>query len=450
MAQSFTPGSAGMQELIANFKEVYGELKDLVPSGFKMQESIPFAKGQALGKEFVEPVVLSLEGGFTYGGEAGNAFELNGYITHDIKSARVQACELVLRSAVSVRSISAAMNDKASFKRTMSMMVGNMLKSTHHRLEVALLYGRDSIGIVENVTNVVGDTSRVLIKIYDAEWASGIWVGTNLHKIDFLTPNLATLRSATNVAAFRIDSYDIENRTITIQGVSSTGAVVSDIQSSINVAKDDKIFFHGEVEAGATPTHYNFMGMKAIAEERNSLFGIANAKLPLFQGNVIDCGASAAAPDYLTFSVIERAAAAGVQKGVSDEKMTALVSVDSWSDLLEDQAAKRRYDGSEVGKLKEGARELEFYGQTGTIVVAPSTFVKNGYAFTYCEKDLTRLGNYDVTMEPPGLEAETIKLLENSNGVQMRAQSDQCLFTSRPGSLSVIRYVTNGKLTPKS
>lgn len=449
MAQSFTPGSAGMQELIANFKEVYGEMKDLIPSGFKMQELVKFSKGQALGKEFVEPVILSLEGGFTYGGEAGNAFDLNGYITHDIKSARVQACELVLRSAVSVRSISAAMNDKASFKRTMSMMVGNMLKSTHHRLEVALLYGRDSIGIVESVTNVSGDTSRVEIKIADAEWAPGIWVGTNLHKIDFLTPNLATLRSATNVSAFRVDSYDLEARKIIIQGVSSTGAVVSDIQASINVAADDKIFFHGEVEAGVTPVHYNFMGLKAVAEERTSLFSIANAKIPLFQGNVIDCG-TPSAPAYLDFGTVERAAAAGVQKGVSDEKMTTLVSVDSWSDLLEDQAAKRRYDGQEVGKLKEGARELEFYGQTGTIAIAPSTFVKNGYAFSFCEKDLVRIGNYDVTMEPPGLEVETIKLLENSNGVQMRAQSDQCLFTSRPGSISVIRYVTNGKLNPKN
>lgn len=449
MALTNVPGSAGMSELIADFKEVYGQLKDLVPNNFIFTKQIPFSGGTSqMGKEFVEPVVLSLEGGVTYGGEGGSAFNLNDYITHNMQSARIQASEMVLRSAVSMRAVSGTQNDKASFKRGLQLMIANMMKSMYHRLEVALLYGQDSIGVVETVTPVVGDTSRITIKIADAEWAAGIWVGTNKHKIDFLSATLAAKRTATNVVAFVVDSYDLEKREIVIQGLGSDNKPVSNIAAADMVATD-KIFFYGEVDAGGTPTHYNIIGLKAIAEKRGLLFSINNSQLPLFQGNVIDCGTSSVAKN-LDFSTIERSAARGVEKGVSNEEMTALISVDSWNDLLEDQAAKRRYSGSEVATLKEGARELEFFGQTGAIKIVPSTFVKSGYAFTYCKADLLRIGNYDVTMEPPGFEDEPITRLENANGYQLRAQSDQCLFTSKPGSVSVIRYVTNSRLTPPS
>ena len=169
----------------------------------------------------------------------------------------------------------------------------------------------------------------------------------------------------------------------------------------------------------------------------------------MFQGNIVDCGTSAS-PAYLDFMTIEKAAARGVEKGVTESKMTAMVSVHSWNDLLEDQAAKRRYTGSEVGKLKEGGQELEFYGQTGAIAIVPSTYIKEGYAFTFCEKDLLRIGVYDVTMEPPGFQGEPIRFLEEAHGYQARVMSDQCLFTSRPGGISVIRYVTNSRLTPSN
>lgn len=448
MALQTVQGSAGFQELIADFKEVYGQYKDLVPNNLQFIKLVPFTGGTSqMGKEFVEPVVLSLEGGITYGGSQGQAYDLNSYVSHNMESARVQSSEMVLRSAVSVRVIAASTTDKNSFKRGLQLMIGNMMKSMYHRLEVALLYGQDGIGAVKTVTPVVGDTSRIEIAITDAEWAAGIWVGTNKHKIDFLSPNLQTKRSASNVVAFVVDSYDLEARTITIQGLNAQGQAVSNITAADMVA-DDKIFFYGEVDAGLTPVHYNIVGLKAIAEKRGTLFAINNTKLPLFQGNVVDCGTSLA-PAYLDFKTIERSAARGVEKGVSDEEMTALISVDSWNDLLEDQAAKRRYSGSEVDKLKEGAKEIEFFGQTGAIKIIPSTFVKAGFAFTFCKKDLLRIGTYDVTMEPPGWEDAPIRYLENAQGYQMRVMSDQCLFTSKPGSVTVIRFVTNSRLSPQ-
>lgn len=447
MANTLAPGAAGMQDLIANFKEVYGELKDLVPNNLKFINLVPFTKGNQMGKGFVEAVVMSLEGGITYGGTAGEAFDLNPYISHTIVEARVQSSEMVLRSAVSVKSLANSQSDKAAFMRTLRLMTGNMLKSMYHRLEVAMLYGQDSIGEVETATPVTGDTSKILVKIKDSEWAAGNWVGTNRHKIDFLSPDLSAKRAAANVVAFALDYIDLDARTITIVGKDALGKDVSNI-SAADIVANDKIFFYGEVEAGTTPLHLNSIGLKAIAERRGELFGIDNTKNPLFQGNVIVSG-TPGTPEYLDFSTIERAAARGVEKGVSDDEMDTMISVDSWNDLLEDQAAKRRYSGNETEKLKEGAKELEFYGQTGTIRIIPSTFVKNGYAFSFCKKDLLRIGVYDVTMTPPGYEDEPITRLENSHGFQIRVQSDQCLFTSKPGSVTVISNLTNQRLSPK-
>ena len=82
------------------FKEVYADkIKDLVPSQTKMVNMIPFVAGdKQLGGQFNEPVILGLEGGFTYGGTDGDAFALNNIISFPMKNATVKSAEMVLRS----------------------------------------------------------------------------------------------------------------------------------------------------------------------------------------------------------------------------------------------------------------------------------------------------------------------------------------------------------------
>jgi hypothetical protein len=437
-------GATNMGDIVANYKEIYGEFKDLVPAELKMCELVKFEAGQKqMGNEFHEPVVLSMEGGVTYGGTEGSVYDLNKYVALSIKDAKVKSVEMVLRSAISVAAVSRSASDKNSFKRALTLLIGNMQKSLYHRLEVALFYGQDSIGVANSAAVDGVDATKINIVIKDAEWASGVWVGTNKHKVDVLSTSLATKRAHSGVTDLIIDSYSFDTKTIVLQAVDASGAGVSLLTTSI--VDTDKIFFKGEVVAGVTPEHNNMMGLKAIAEKRGTLFSINNSSIPLFQGNIVDCGTNATSgAAALDFKTIEKAAAASAEKGNSNAMTTALVSVHSWNDLLTDQAAKRRYDGSEVGKLKEGARELEFFGQTGAISIVPSTFVKEGYAFVFNAKDMMRIGATDVTLTPPGMQGEPIRYLEDAQGYQARAVSDQCLFTSKPGSISVIRYVKRG------
>ncbi|NRA93989.1 MAG: hypothetical protein HRU26_15150, partial [Psychroserpens sp.] len=199
----------------------------------------------------------------------------------------------------------------------------------------------------------------------------------------------------------------------------------------------DVIFFQGA-------KGNEFLGLHAIATTRGVLFGIDNTNEPLFQGNIQEVGADKSNPTVLSFEEIEHAVAASVEKGLGEETVCVMVNVNSWNDLLTEQTAKRRYDSSYSGQqLEDGSRVLKFYGQAGEIKIIPSTFVKEGNAYAFCEKDLVRVGSTDVTFDPPGYEGEFFKLLENANGYEMRAYSDQALFTARPSCITVMKYIKN-------
>ena len=425
-------GATGATALNGLFKEIYNELKDLVPANTKMADMIPFASGdKELGAAYNEPVVLGLEGGITYGGSDGEAFALRTPSSFTLKNARVKSVEMVLRSAISTAVASRSQNSSGAFQRGIKLLTGNMMKSMYHRLEVSLLYGQKGIGVVDSVTG----TGPSVIKVKDQEWAAGIWVGTTKHKIEVFSSDLSVKRGE-----LTISGYAIDDKTVTsLEDASGTG---------INAQDGDIIFFSGAAEAGAV--HKDMLGLHAIAETRGPLFEINNISEPLFQGNLVDVGTVGTAAK-LSFAKVEEAVARAVEKGLGEEQMCVMVNVNSWNDLLTEQTAKRRYDGgygASASGIKEGARSIEFEGQAGSIKIVPSTYVKEGYSYAFCEKDLIRIGSSDITFDPKGYEGEFFRLLDNHSGYEIRAYSDQALFSSRPSCITVLRYIKNDTHTP--
>ena len=413
----------GVSSLNGLFKEIYGELKELVPNNVKMVNMVKFAAGEKeLGAAFNEPVVLGLEGGVTYGGTDGEAFALRTPSSFTLKNARVKSVEMVLRSAMSAAVASRSLNNKGAFERGMKLLTGNMLKSMYHRLEVSLMYGQNGIGVIASTSG----SGPTVFTIQDQEWAAGIWVGTTKHKIEVFSSDLNTKRGEYTIAA-----YSLDDKTVTVTEDASNDGIVA----------DDVIFFSGAHEAGGI--HKDMIGLHEIALRRGTLFEISNTNEPLFQGNIVDVGTSSVAAK-LSFAKVEEAVARAVEKGLGEEQMTVMVNVNSWNDLLTEQSAKRRYDQSySPAQIKEGARSIQFYGQAGEIKIIPSTYVKEGYAYAFCEKDLIRIGSSDVTFDPRGYEGEFFKLLEDHNGYEIRAYSDQALFSSRPSCITVLRYIRN-------
>lgn len=420
----------GLESLNALFKQVYGELKDLVPSNVKLVNIVSFAKGdKALGNEYNEPVVLGLEGGVTYGGTDGEAFALNDIVSFPLKNAKVKSSEMVIRSGISTGVVSRSVTQKNAFERGIKLLSGNMLKSMYHRLEISMLYGQKGIGVVEDTGALTGGAfvagAGNVMKIEDSEWAAGIWVGTSKHKLDVFSADLLTARGTVTIT-----SYDLDTKTVTVDAI---GTIVA----------TDVIFFQGAYST--VDGHKDMLGLHSIAETRGTLFGIVNTAEPLFQGNLVDVGADANNPAALSFAKVEEAVARSVEKGLQEEEMSVMVNVHSWNDLLTEQSAKRRYDSSyDKAMIEEGSKAIKFFGQAGDIKIIPSTYVKEGYAYAFCEKDLIRIGSSDVTFEPPGYEGEFFKLLENYSGYELRAYSDQALFTSRPSCITILRYIQRG------
>ena len=131
-----------------------------------------------------------------------------------------------------------------------------------------------------------------------------------------------------------------------------------------------------------------------------------------------------------------------MEKGLTEEDVVCLVNPKHWNKLLTEQASKRQYDSSYSSeKMENGAKSLVFYGQNGKIEIHASLFVKEGFAYVFPPAELERIGSSDITFERPGFPGKFFKEMESANGYELRAYSDQALFTSAPGKMAVIKYI---------
>lgn len=401
--------------LNSHFKEVYADkIVDLIPEGVKLYNSIPFiGADKQNGLDYVQPVSLGLEHGFTYGGNGGTAFSLNNAVASNHERAQIRGHEMVLRSFLSVGAASRSQNGKGAFVQETKFIVENMLKSFVRRLEVQLMYGQSGIGIVESVSGA-GDT---VLKIEDHEWAAGIWSGSEDMPID--------IYDGSSTLAANVVSYDFDAKTVTIDVAADP---VNDVGATI--------YYKGA-------RTNEFAGLHKIITNTGPLFNIDASAYSLWKGNVVEVGIDFAGDEArISFAKIEEGIARAMEKGLADEETCVILNPKNWTDLLTEQVAKRQFDSSySDAKLKNGARELEFVGQAGLITIKSSIYCKEGYAYMICEKDFMRIGSSDITFERPGLGDKFLKLMEGFNGYEMRAYTDQALFTCCPGKTVLFTYI---------
>lgn len=393
------------------FKEVYADkIENLIPDGVKLYNMIPFNKeSKALGNLYHQPVVLGLEHGVTYGGPNGDAFNLNASVAGVMKDAQVQGYEMVLRSVLSVGAASRSLNSNAAFEKSTKHLVANMLRSISRRLEVQLLYGKRSIGRVSSV-------SSNTITISDASWAPGIWSGSEGMLIDFYD-DLPDNSGTAQLLNAEISSVDFDNRTITL------------VSGGSSVAANDYIFYKGAFGN-------EFDGIDQIIRNTGTLFNISASTYNLWQGNVQSNGGTAR---DLSFQVITEAVTRLVEKGLADQELVVLINPIQFDVLLAEQDAKRMYDSSYSDKEKvAGAKEIMFYSQNGAIKIISSIYVKAGSAYVLCMDEFLRVGSSDITFKQPGFEGEFFRVLNDSNGYELRAYTDQALFCTAPGRNAVI------------
>lgn len=392
------------------FKEVYADkLENLIPEGTKFMQKVPFsARKKELGSLYHQPVVLGLEHGITYAGPTDDAFALDDAINGVIRDATVQGSQMMLRSRLGIAAASrAAGGEPKAFENATKFLVRNMLRSMARRLEVGMFYGGVGIG---SVASVAGTD----ITITTAEWAPGIWAGSEQMKIDIYDATSTTLRGTAQVTA-----VDMGTRTITVDAVPA-GTVATDVMYYKTAQGNEAV------------------GIHFILTNTGTLFGINASSYTLWKGNESDLGGNP-----LSFGAVQDGIALGVEKGL-DSAVCVFVNPRTWTDLLTEQAALRQYDSSyKVSVSENGSEEITFHGQNGKVEIVPSIFVKEGYAYILCMEEMLRIGSTDITFKRPDQGDTFFRELENSAGYELRAYSDQALFVFAPGKNTLISGITN-------
>jgi hypothetical protein len=279
-----------------------------------------------------------------------------------------------------------------------------MLKSTQIRMEIQLMYGQSGIARVESVAGNI-------ISICDAEWAAGIWSGSKNAALE-VRSSTGTLRGVCNVV-----KPSLSNKTVEVDVMPAGVSGNIDPEN----AASDVIYFKGS---------YNkeFAGLHKIITNSSTIFNIDASEFDLFKGNEVQVGTNAhAGAAFISFEKVEESIALCMEKGLTEEDVVCLVNPKHWNKLMTDQAAKRQYDSSYSSeKMENGSKSLIFYGQNGKIEIHASLFVKEGFAYIF---------------PPAELERKFFKEMESANGYELRAYSDQALFTSAPGKMAVLKYI---------
>lgn len=367
----------------------------------------------------MQPIVLGLEHGFTYGGSAGDAFLLNAAVASPNRDAQVKGHELVLVSAISVGAASRSISSKGAFEQETKRLVQNMLKSTQIRMEIQLMYGQVGLARIESVSGNV-------ISICDAEWAAGIWSGAQNAAIE-IRSQAGALRGVANVA-----KVNLRDKTVEVDVIPA--GVTGNVDPENSAA--DVIYFKGA---------YNkeFAGLHKIITNTGTIFNVDASEFDLFKGNEVQVGTNAhSGAATISFEKVEEAIALAMEKGLTEEDVVCLVNPKHWNKLMTEQASKRQYDSSYSSeKFEQGAKKLVFYGQNGMIEIHASLFVKEGYAYVFPPSELERIGSSDITFERPGMQGKFFREMDSANGYELRCYSDQALFCSAIGKLTILKYI---------
>jgi hypothetical protein len=420
------------------YKVAYAKgIEDLIPKASKLIDMIDFVPSELQnGKQYEQPVVLTAEQGFTYSLDTQNAYDLNDSIGMAMQSAIVPGCDIVLDSTVGYNQAARASHSATSFKSVMSTKFENMLKSAEKRLEIAMLYGNDHIAAA--ATQAVTIASSMLPIIIDtAEWATGIWTGTENANVVFVKASDNT--AVDSLRSFKVAKVDVDNRTVYFAaGTAGTAGTLTTLETAIE-AYACNVHFYGSVSGSAGTFAYAEMaGLKKIITNTGSLFGIDAGVYDLWKGN------SVTTSGQLTMAKVLSMVSKGVQRGL-DEDVVLLVNPSTWADLASNLAALRRFDGSySKGKNSNGSKEIEYYGQNGMIKIASYNIVKEGDCFIFPVSKVLRIGARELGLNDPTKQADEIFFtIPGKAGVGVRAYTNQAVFVEAPAQTVFATGIVN-------
>jgi len=404
----------------ALLKQVYGDLADPLAPEDSFARDVKFMTGKKIGREYYWPVRLGLELGVSFS-LTHNAYALGEAVDAIYQDATVSGAEMTVRSQISygqMSTLSESKGDSAkAYDQGVAIKILGMTQGHELFREMQLWYGPGSasppvgnIGVVAVTGALNGPaTGQVFLTITRASFVPGFWQNFQNGLIDLY--NGATLRN-TN-AALQVVGVDVQKCRLALAGNLTD---ITAIASGGTGAVGNYIEFHGA-------TGNSMVGVEPIALTSGSIFGISNITYP--QWKVINFAVNGP----LTFDNVSGALSIAADNGLKRGGKLYICNR-TWTDLLNDEVALRRYFGDAMGgKASPGFKELEFITASGVINIKPYQYMKQGNAAFIPMDVWHRVGSSDITATLPGNPDEFFFLqLPSNNGAELRTYSDQALI----------------------
>lgn len=410
------------------FKTRYVDSKpeDLVPDFNDFAAVIPFESRPKLGKDAKFPVRVKRAQGFTFA-TGGNGFTLNDAIPGLMLEATATQTSYVMREQIAYDAVAQATSSEDAFGDAFDEIVRDMTNTMALHRELWLLHGLREIGITAEAGSNNTSHTYTLTK---ASSAIGMWLQLDGAPMDVYATDLTTQRNTNGALIVSSPTLDSDGETVTI---TLTGAAADNNA----VQSGDYLVPRGWI-SGAVGN-----GLRKIAGNTGTLYGIAANTYPLWQANTIAAGSAAASMLLLT-----RAAAIQVQRsGRKGKKLTAFCSFPTWNNLNNNLAALRRFGDSMKSKVELGTMDtISFYGPGVGIDIKPSALVWNSEIIMGEWSSFKRLGASDIGWGLPGaspVEDKFLHQLADKAAYEIRAYWRQLLVPKRPACLTLITGIVN-------
>jgi hypothetical protein len=382
------------------------KLEKLIPEDHHIFRDIPFQKGHKLGRDYLQPVHLTLPHGATF--SASDAVPtLKAAIASQTKEATVDAYQIIMRERVGYDAADRAASSESAYENDMTFLMEGLRLSHASKAEALNWYGQDSSGL-----GTVASISTNTLTIPTSQWAPGIWQGGENLRLDVYT-------STTYQKTVTVTAVDFDNLTVTVDNAQGISAA-------------DVLYFEGAYGNSQA-------GIHKIVTNTGSLFGIDASTYNLWKGITQTAGSTT-----LSFLTLMKAVAKARVKGFRGEA-DVYINPATFTDLVNQVEAARTDDQRKGMTVDRGADSFRVRSANGALNIKVSDFVKKGFAYGLVKDgSWKRIGSSDITFRYPGTDKEDFFIhLQEAAGYEFRSWSNYALFCARPGANFVINNIVN-------
>lgn len=408
------------------FKIRYADkLEDLVPDFNDFAGVIPFKSRPKLGKQINFPARVKRAQGFTFAA-GGDDFTINAAVPGKTVEATASQYSYVMRDRISYDVAAAATSSEDAFGDAVDEIVRDMTNSMAFHRELSIFYGQKAIALFAEAGTSATSNTLTLTK---ASSAIGLMLQLDGASFDVYDPTLVTQRNTNAAFVMTVPTLDTDNQTVII---TLTGNATD--MDAIQVG--DALVPRGWIGG-------SMIGIKKIAENAGSLYGIDAATYPLWKANTFNVGSVEA-----TMLAITRAAGVQVQRsGRKGKVLKAFCSFPTFNDLSNNLAALRRFGDSMKTKVELGTMgKICFYGPGVAIEIEPSALIWNSELYMAEWDSFERVGATDLTFTLPGSSPESPKFFENvadAAAYEIRGYWRQLVRPKRPACLTQLTDIVN-------